>query len=68
MAHSGVHHPQAYHLAAWLPLLNTKKVPCARQQVRVHHLRDGQDGVDTAEDQEDAAGSAFAKWKAFTDL
>ncbi|SPO20002.1 related to syntaxin 18 [Ustilago trichophora] len=33
---------------------------------RVHHLREGQDGTETPEDNEDAAGSAFAKWKAFT--
>ncbi|SPO20917.1 related to syntaxin 18 [Ustilago trichophora] len=33
---------------------------------RVHHLRKGQDGTGTPEDHEDAAGSAFAKWKAFT--
>lgn len=33
---------------------------------RVHHLREGQDGTETPEDQDDEAGSAFAKWKAFT--
>lgn len=33
---------------------------------RVHHLREGEHGAETPEDQEDAAGSAFAKWKAFT--
>lgn len=33
---------------------------------RVHHLREGQDGTGTPEDHEDAAGSAFAKWKVFT--
>lgn len=33
---------------------------------RVHHLREGQEGIETPEDQDDAAGSAFAKWKAFT--
>ncbi|SPC65393.1 related to syntaxin 18 [Ustilago sp. UG-2017b] len=34
---------------------------------RVHHLREGQDGADTPEDNEEGgAGSAFTKWKAFT--
>ena len=33
---------------------------------RVHHLREGQEGAETPDDQDDAAGSAFAKWKAFT--
>ncbi|KAJ1030986.1 hypothetical protein NDA18_002211 [Ustilago nuda] len=36
---------------------------------RVHHLREGQDGADTPEDNEEGgAGSAFTKWKAFTGL
>lgn len=34
---------------------------------RVHHLREGQDGADTPEDNEEGgAGSAFTKWKVFT--
>ena len=35
-------------------------------KTRTHQLRQSLDGTETPEDHEDAAGDAFAKWKAFT--
>ncbi|EST09954.2 SNARE-complex protein Syntaxin-18 N-terminal [Kalmanozyma brasiliensis GHG001] len=63
---------QAYiirkHIISLLGFLHSirRKYLALGNKSRAHHLREGQDGVETPDDQDSAEGSAFAKWKAFT--
>lgn len=63
---------QAYiirkHIISLLGFLYSirRKYLALGNKIRAQHLRQEQGGTDTPEDQDDAAGSAFAKWKAFT--
>lgn len=63
---------QAYvirkHIISLLGFLYSirRKYLALSNKSRVLHLREGQDGIETPEDDEEGAGSAFAKWKSFT--